>query len=116
MKRITPLKAIRLKCLDCAGTSDEVRQCQFTDCPLYTLHFGKAVPKGTSRLKAIRNKCLWCMNGTKKEVTHCTVTSCSLYLFREGRNPNRSLRVIKQVKTALKQPLKFNGGIADRHF
>ena len=56
------------------------------------------------------------MNGTKKEVTHCTVTSCSLYLFREGRNPNRSLRVIKQVKTALKQPLKFNGGIADRHF
>ena len=42
MKKITPLKAIRLKCLDCsAGSAKEVKFCQFEDCPLYQYRLGK---------------------------------------------------------------------------
>lgn len=38
----TPIKAIRLKCLDCcAGSSHEVKLCPIQDCPLYSYRFGK---------------------------------------------------------------------------
>lgn len=41
-KRISPLKAIRLKCLDCScGSTNEVRLCQITDCPLFPYRSGK---------------------------------------------------------------------------
>lgn len=41
-KRKKPLKAIRLKCLDCSGGSwNEVSQCWAEDCPLYPFRFGK---------------------------------------------------------------------------
>jgi hypothetical protein len=40
--KLTPLKAIRAKCLDCSGMSaKEVRECEFTECPLYPFRFGK---------------------------------------------------------------------------
>lgn len=39
---MTPVKAIRLKCLDCCcGSSTEVRLCPVTDCPLHPFRFGK---------------------------------------------------------------------------
>ena len=39
---ISPLKAIRLKCLDCSDmSSNEVRLCEFTECPIYFYRFGK---------------------------------------------------------------------------
>ena len=39
---MTPLKAIRAKCLDCsAGNAKEVRECPITDCDLYQYRFGK---------------------------------------------------------------------------
>lgn len=37
-KRISPLKAIRLKCLDCC--SNEVKLCTLTRCPLYPFREG----------------------------------------------------------------------------
>jgi len=41
-KRLTPLKAIRLKCLDCMSNHPkEVRLCQSEECPLYFYRFGK---------------------------------------------------------------------------
>lgn len=41
LKKLTPLKAIRLKCLDCsAGQPSEVRKCPMEDCPLFTYRFG----------------------------------------------------------------------------
>lgn len=41
-KRITPMKAIRLKCLDCCcGSSHEVKLCAATNCPLYPYRLGK---------------------------------------------------------------------------
>lgn len=39
---MTPLKAIRAKCLKCCGASyKEVKLCQMSDCPLYPYRFGK---------------------------------------------------------------------------
>ena len=40
--KVTPLKAIRLKCLDCSNNSSgEVKFCPIEDCPLYAFRFGK---------------------------------------------------------------------------
>ena len=41
-KTLTPLKAIRAKCLDCVcGQVNEVKLCPCTDCSLYAYRFGK---------------------------------------------------------------------------
>ena len=46
MKKLTPVKAIRAKCLDCCnGQSAEVRQCTCIKCPLYGYRMGHR-PKG----------------------------------------------------------------------
>ena len=40
-KRISPLKAIRFKCLNCCcGSSNEVKLCPATSCPLYPFREG----------------------------------------------------------------------------
>jgi hypothetical protein len=40
--RVTPLKAIRLKCLDCmCGSTSEVKRCNIPGCSLYVYRFGK---------------------------------------------------------------------------
>ena len=40
--RLTPMRAIRKKCLDCScGNSFEVSNCPVTDCPLYEYRTGK---------------------------------------------------------------------------
>lgn len=41
-KRIPPLRAIRLKCLDCCcGSSNEIKNCAVVECPLYLYREGK---------------------------------------------------------------------------
>lgn len=41
-RRLTPVKAIRSKCLDCAcGSRSEVRECELTSCPLWRFRLGK---------------------------------------------------------------------------
>lgn len=42
MTTLTPVKAIRKKCVDCSGgSSKEVSHCQILDCPLYLYRMGK---------------------------------------------------------------------------
>lgn len=41
MKHLTPLRAIRAKCLECAGRRKVVRNCEEADCPLFAFRFGK---------------------------------------------------------------------------
>ena len=42
MEKISPLKAIRNKCLDCCfGQQLEVKLCPAEDCPIYLFRFGK---------------------------------------------------------------------------
>jgi len=41
MENSTPMKAIRLKCLDCCcGSSREVKFCPLDNCPLFPYRFG----------------------------------------------------------------------------
>lgn len=42
LNNITPLKAIRLKCIDCCnGNKNEVKKCPIKNCPLYIFKLGK---------------------------------------------------------------------------
>jgi len=42
MKHLTPVKAIRAKCIDCcANQLAEVRRCHLTDCPIHPYRMGK---------------------------------------------------------------------------
>lgn len=42
IKKPTPLKAIRAKCVDCCcGSQYEVKLCPAEDCPLWPYRFGK---------------------------------------------------------------------------
>lgn len=42
MEAVTPMKAIRMKCLDCCGgSSNEVNLCAAKVCPLYAFRTGK---------------------------------------------------------------------------
>jgi hypothetical protein len=104
----TPLKAVRLACLECSnGSALEVRECVATSCPLWTFRFGRrpgAEDKaavagkpvyplekrltGTSGLKAVRRRCVDCAGGTDAAVRACTVSACPLFPYRLGRNPN----------------------------
>ncbi len=41
MKKLTPMRAIRQKCLECcAGQASEVRNCMIQNCALYRYRFG----------------------------------------------------------------------------
>lgn len=60
MDVLTPMKAIRAKCLDCsAGSSNEVKLCQVTNCPLFPYRFGKnpnlQKERTPAQLEALRN-------------------------------------------------------------
>lgn len=53
-KRLTPIKAIRVKCLECTGNHYSlVRNCESKDCPLYLYRLG-CRPK---MREGIKNKC-----------------------------------------------------------
>jgi len=42
MRVLTPVKAIRAKCIDCcAGQVAEVRKCVMPDCPIFPFRLGK---------------------------------------------------------------------------
>ncbi|MDO9566102.1 MAG: hypothetical protein Q7J15_05110 [Candidatus Desulfaltia sp.] len=78
-------KAVREKCLNCAGWSyKEVTNCEFDDCDLYLFRFGKGKQNAKARAKAIRNYCLWCMNGQRSEVSKCASSDCPLFPYRKG--------------------------------
>ena len=93
MSNLTPLKAIRLKCLDCSCYQvKEIRDCDIKTCPIFEFRMGKKPKSGQklTPLKAVRQKCLDCCLGQKKEVELCPSTDCSLYAYRLGKNPRRA--------------------------
>lgn len=54
MTPTTPMKAIRLKCLECCcGQSYEVRMCHIKDCALWSYRFGhRPTNKGTDTARS----------------------------------------------------------------
>lgn len=56
-KVLTPVKAIRAKCLDCScGNNAEVRECVITDCPFYPYRMGHRPKKNVSGLEEKNNE------------------------------------------------------------
>ncbi|ATV71738.1 hypothetical protein CTN00_01385 [Fusobacterium pseudoperiodonticum] len=52
MKEITPMKAIKQKCLDCScGSNEEVKNCFAKKCPLYQFRFGYKLDENGNRRK-----------------------------------------------------------------
>lgn len=56
MKKLTPIRAIRKKCLDCCnGSSQEVKLCNLKTCPLYPYKTGHKPKEGTEEYNLITN-------------------------------------------------------------
>lgn len=85
----SPLKAIRLNCLECClNQPKEVRLCAASGCPSHILRMGKGVP-GVRPLQVIKEHCIVC-GGHEEPPKDCKMTDCPLYPFRTGHNPNRA--------------------------
>ena len=70
MKLLTPIKAIRAKCLDCCcNQRKEVRLCPIPDCSLYPYRFGKKLNhKGIGHpLRISRVQMLINLSGKKRK-------------------------------------------------
>lgn len=60
MKKLTPMRAIRAKCLDCCcGSMTEVRLCSAKDCPLYPYKSGHKPKNGTEEYTLITEDSLY---------------------------------------------------------
>jgi len=52
MKEVTPMKAIRQKCLDCScGQLSEIRECPIKNCALYNFRMGYKTDENGKRKK-----------------------------------------------------------------
>ena len=98
-RKLTPLKAIRKKCLWCClGSPNGIRLCAIPECTLHPYRLGKRPkrpkrPKGPENgngltpVKAIRKKCLDCSAYSPAEVRSCPIRDCPIYEYRMGKNP-----------------------------
>ncbi|WP_321404536.1 hypothetical protein [Maridesulfovibrio sp.] len=105
MKKLTPLKAIRAKCVDCCGDNrKEVAACPVENCPLWIFRAGKR-PKedyDKSPLKTIRAYCLQCGElNSRDDVRECMVESCPLHEHRSGRTGRKLSKAEKERRTAI---------------
>jgi hypothetical protein len=124
---LTPLRAIRNKCLSCCnGSTSEVAVCPVTSCSSWAFRFGHKSTDETiadqgdtllhplewpmtaaqfhagrhSALMAIKRKCFDCSGASKSDVRNCAVADCALHPFRQGKNPNRTYRPEERVRRA----------------
>jgi len=101
---LTRTKAIRCHCLECQGnSSDEVKECTVTDCPLHEYRLGH-VPeelKGKERYtrsKAIRLKCKDCAENNPA-IRDCGCLTCPTWHYRgSGHVPDPTQQ--KELKVA----------------
>lgn len=69
-KPLTPIKAIRARCLDCcAGQPQEVRYCTIPDCSLYPYRMGKR-PKNEGQEQTTDNSASKAAELKKREIAH----------------------------------------------
>ena len=105
---MTPMKAIRARCLDCSGgSSKEVRSCTINDCPLYEYRLGhRPQQKILTPMKAIRAHCVSCCNGSTREPSLCTAEKCPLQPYKLGKRPQRhnSLSELLEAETMAVAP------------
>jgi hypothetical protein len=139
---LTPLRAIRQKCLWCCnGSAHEVALCPAKACPSWSFRFGhkptdeiiaeqadtllhplelpmRAVEfheEQHSGLKAIRRKCLDCSGASKAEVRNCVFKGCALHPFRQGKNPNRAFSPEERARRSEHlAKLKITGALLEK--
>jgi hypothetical protein len=90
---LSPLRAVRHKCLDCCCESSmEVESCPVRDCPLWPYRFG-VYPAGHKKprsvLKPIKAKCKDCAPEPRYAVRDCRKKCCPVHPYRLGTNPRR---------------------------
>lgn len=104
MEKLTPLKAIRAKCVDCCGDNrKEVSACPVESCPLWKFRAGKRPKEGydKSPLKTIRLYCLQCGElSSPRDVRLCKVTDCPLHGHRSGKTGRKLSKAEKDRRTA----------------
>jgi hypothetical protein len=101
----SPLRSIRLKCLDCSGLSQEVTLCPAGNhCTLHPYRTGHR-PEGISSyrpLKTIREYCLQCgEENSSQGVEACPIHGCPLYPYRNGSHPGRKGRILTEQEKAV---------------
>lgn len=100
----TPLKSVRLTCLYCGHTDKGVKACDGKGegpdseyiCSLHPLRFGRR-QVGTSPIKAMRKRCLWCMNQSAASVEDCAEKDCPSWGYRFGMSPGKAKSLGKNV-------------------
>lgn len=97
---MTPMKAIRARCLDCSGGSQkEVRECPIDWCPLYEYRLGhRPKEKTLTPMRAIRAHCIACCDGNIREPSLCTAIKCPLYAYKLGKRPQKDNPPSEQLK------------------
>jgi hypothetical protein len=120
-KRLTPRRAVREHCVDCAGRASAVRDCQGDElfdgsCILFPYRMGIGKPS----VKLIRKFCLYCMGGSWKLVKECSSKACPFLRYRLGKNPNiqlldeqrlRKREIAAAARRHRLQPFKVLSGI-----
>lgn len=95
---MTPLRAIRLYCIDCClGSYAEVRECQAESCPCWPYRHGHNPKKSKTGItatyvvdekmtakKAVFARCLDC---SQRRNSNCHIPDCVLYEVRHPQNP-----------------------------
>lgn len=99
---MTPGEAIHKHCIECVGTSYQVKDCQgdaLLDGTAYQF-FKYRLGKGRASVKTIRKFCLHCMCGNSQAVSERTTKDCLLYPYRLGKNPAYALSDIRKEELA----------------
>ena len=84
---LPPLLAIRERCLGCAESAREVRNCTFEDCQIWPWRMGTD-PDGAGqgdvrrKRKAMRAYCVWCCGDQPAEPKLCPSVTCPLWPYR----------------------------------
>lgn len=96
-KILTPLRAVRFKCLDCCCESaHEVNLCPVESCPLWPFRSG-SYPENhqgaRSVLKPIKHKCQDCIPEKLNGVRDCSRKCCPIWPYRLGTNPKFKGRI-----------------------
>lgn len=98
MRKPTPMRAIRARCLDCSETLADIRECWNEKCALWPYRMAHRPPASERAgvpgpLRSIRRYCRWCMLDQASEVRECPSTDCPLHIYRAGHRPALESRV-----------------------
>jgi hypothetical protein len=90
---LSPLRAVRHKCLDCCReVAEEVRLCPVEDCSLWPYRFGSYPEHYQGRksvLQPIKEKCGDCAPESRDAIKNCPKKCCPIWPYRMGTNPKR---------------------------